>query len=259
MIDNEELEQRVRAASDATYLLIPEEVDIILVADNHSNRSIRHHLQRNLPVLVQMGVTNYGAEAKTSEKSEYGKITQSRGQYTAPSNVDFGPGRDDFRNLVYAAARLGMEVYPFDPRQVTPEKYDDRDGSFSAKAERDTAHNIEQQIKQHGKGVLLVGGFHTQRGSGGFIDTLESDGYKCITIGYFGGETIGKHLVERAAQVVGRQDDAFVLDNREKDIPPGYDLMIHLPETIKSDPFSGLLGLDRARTFFIDSTPYGGF
>ena len=233
MAKKDSLEERVAKASKISFLDIVEEFDVLLIADYHPNKQIKEHLAQSIPELIKMGITNYGAEAKISDAEEYKKISKQKGIYIPTRKIDFGPGGEEFKKLVYDMAFAGLQVYPFDPRRVTPEKYKTEENQFlNPKAEKDMADIIKNHIELYGRGVVLVGAFHTQRGNEVLIDKLEEQGLKCITVGYFGGATSGKHRLEIAAQNVGREQEEFMLDNSDKSVPPGYDYILHLPQEI---------------------------
>lgn len=216
------------------YKEIVGENRVVLLAESHSNTSIRKHLVSHAKELKEAGITHYAIEADDAGKDVFERLNE--GQAVDLSTMKVGPSRRGYENAIRAMSAQGIKVVPIDINQDNKPSKEEREVHLT--------QNLTATLDQDpsAKVAVLIGGFHATRHH--VSEGVPSMGRRLmklqipnVIVHFTGGLDRIPRIITDAAQKAGLANKEFVLDMRNygdsKYIPYGSgesDFVIHLPQ-----------------------------
>jgi hypothetical protein len=229
---------------DVDYRQILGDSRILFLGEDHSNHSIRSHVQRHAAQLREAGITHYAIEADEAGNEVFEGL--NHGENVDLTSVDVGPGQEDYRAAILAMASQGIKIVAVDIDQSNRPSKEQREARLTENISRIVDSNPEAKV------AILIGGFHAHRGrTSGFpyvAVRLEDAGHPTRVVYFAGGEDNTPTSVTDAANQAGLAQTEFMLNMEpyvgEKYVPFGSgmcDYLIHLPQNFSSSFSLGVI------------------
>lgn len=257
----------------------------LLLADNHSNSSIRLHIAQHAQELKEAGITHYAIEADDKGKAVFDRLNQ--GEDVDLSGLDVGPaesaaglsrlsvfarmtasglspsgsfsegpyeGRRGDEYAIREIAKQGIKVVPIDMDQSGKPSREEREAHLTRGITRILESDSDAKV------AGLIGGNHTLKkyeseGVPSVGKRVAEAGFATSTIQFTGGKSDMPRMITGGAREAGTENQEFLLDmqpyaNVPGSVPYGAgetDYVVHLPQEPDVSRESMRLGVEPYR------------